>query len=130
MAAPELTSFSNGSTGNTTISLNGAGTPVYIEFWCGPRTGTTESYDMQSFGSVDIGNGVATWQSNVAGSVSQTKNGAGSSTGSMCLTHYSIVGGAISKRIEVKFVSAAAGQFTVNLVTADSAYTIFAKVTY
>lgn len=130
MAAPELTSFTPGSTGNTTISLNGAGTPTYIEFWCGPRTGTTETYSMSSKGSVDIGNGNATFQSNVAGSVSQTINGAGGSTTSMCLTHYSIVGGAISKRIELKFVSAAAGQFTINRVTADANYTVFAKVTY
>lgn len=130
MAAPELGSTTASPAGNNTINLNGAGTPTYIEFWCGPRTGTTESYSMSSKGTVDIGNAIATWQSNVAGSVGQTKNGSGTSTGSMCLIHYSIVGGAISKRVEIKFVSAAAGQFTINIVTADSNYVVFFKVTY
>ncbi len=130
MAAPELGSFTPGSTGNKTLSLNGAGTPVYVEFWCGPRTSTTESYDLVSIGQVDIGNGNATWQSNVSGTVSQTKNGSGGSTTSMCLTHYAIVTGAISKRIELKFVSAAAGTLTINVVTADANYTVFLKITY
>lgn len=130
MAAPELGSFTPSPAGNKTLSLNGTGTPVYIEFWCGPRSGTTEIYDLLSFGTVDIGNGNATYQSNVSGSVSQTKNGVGGSTTSDCLVHYAIVAGAISKRVELKFVSAAAGQFTVNVVTADSAYTVYFKVTY
>lgn len=130
MAAPELGSFTPNPTGNKTLSLNGAGTPTYIEFWCGPRSGTTESYSLKSTGTVDIGNGNATWESHVEGSVGQTKDGVGGSTTSMCLTHYSIVSGAISKRVEIKFVSAAAGQFTVNVVTADVNYTVYFKVTY
>src|SRR4029077_10387769 len=131
MAAPELGSFTPGSTGNKALSLaNGTGTPVYVELWCGPRTGTTETYDLISIGTIDIGNGNATWQSNVSGSVSQTKNGVGGSTTSMCLTHYAIVAGAISKRIELKFVSVAAGTLTINVVTADANYTVYFKVTY
>lgn len=70
--AQELGSFANGSTGNTTLSLSGSFTPTYIEFWCGPRTGTNETYNMSSFGTVDIANGNATWQANVSGSVSTT----------------------------------------------------------
>ena len=130
MAAPELGSFSNGTTGNTTISLNGAGTPVFLEFWAGARSSTTESSDIHSVGFVDIGNAVAAWQSNLAAdTLNQTKDGAGASTG-VCFTHYAVVTGAISKRVEFKFVSVAAGQFTVNLTAADANYPIYYKVTY
>lgn len=124
----ELGSFTPSPAGNKTININGTQTPTYIRFWVGPRSGTTETYDMVSIGAVDITNGNATWQSNVAGSVSQTKNGVGGSTTSMCLTHYSIVAGAISKRIELKFVSAASGQFVINVVTADAGYTVYCEV--
>lgn len=124
----ELGSFTASPTGNKVLNLAGTQTPTYIKFWCGPRTGTTETYSMESMGVVDITNGNATWQSNVAGTVSQTKNGVGGSTTSMCLTHYSIVAGAISKRIELKFVSAASGTFTVNIVTADANYTVYCEI--
>lgn len=125
----ELGSFSNGSTGNTTVSLNGSETPSFIEFWTGPRSGTTETSNISSFGSVDITNAVAAWQSNLADSTHfQTKGGAGASATTPCLTHYAIVSGAVTKVVEIKYVSCAAGSFTVNITTANSSYPIFMRV--
>lgn len=124
----ELTSFTPTPSGNNTFLLSGTETPSFIDFWIGPRTGTTETYSLSSFGSVDITNGIATWQSNVAGSTSQTKNGAGSSSTTPCLTHYALVSGTLTKVVELKFVSAASGQFEVNFTTASSSYVVYARV--
>lgn len=130
MANPvmELGSFANGTTGNTTLLLNGTEVPTYIDFWVGPRTGTTETANMYSVGAVDITNGNATWQSNFTdGTSSQTKNGVGGSTTSSCLQHYARVAGTLTKVIDIKFVSVAAGQITLNLVTANANYSVFLR---
>ena len=123
--AKELGSFTPNPTGNTTLTLNGSFTPTWIDFWVGPRTGTTETVNMASFGCVDITNGNATWQSNFSGSTNQTKNGVGSSTGTSCLQHYNP---ANTKVIDIKFVSAASGQFVVDVVTANVNYTVYYRV--
>lgn len=129
MAVLELTSFSNGTTGNTAVVFTGSETPQYIEFWTGPRSGTTETSNISSFGSVDITNSIAAWQSNLADSTHfQTKGAAGASATTPCLTHYAIVSGAVTKVVEMKFVSCASGTFTVNLTTANSSYPIFARI--
>lgn len=128
MAVLELTSFSNGTTGNTTVNFTGTETPQFIDFWVGPRSGTTEAAALRSTGSVDITQSIATWQSDLADATHfQTKSGAGAATG-VCLTHYAIVAGVITKVIEMKYVSCAAGSFTVNLTTANSSYPIYARV--
>lgn len=129
MAVMELGSFANGTTGNTTLTLSGAETPTYVDFWVGPRTSTTETVNMHSFGAVDITNGNATWQSNFTdGTGSQTKNGVGGSTTSSCLQHYNRSAGVITKILDIKFVSAASGSLTLNLVTANVNYSIFFRV--
>lgn len=129
MAVMELGSFTATPSGNNTINLNGTETPTYIDFWIGPRSGTTETANLSSFGSVDITNGVATFQSNFTdGTGSQTKNGSGTSTGSSCLQHYARSGGVITKVVDIKFVSAASGQFTVNIVTPNANYAVFCRV--
>jgi hypothetical protein len=129
MAVMELGSFSNASTGNTTINLNGIETPTYIDFWCGPRSGTTESASLYSIGAVDITNGNATYLSTLADDThNQTKSGTGTSTGSSCLVHYAVVAGVITKVVEIKFVSAASGSFVVNYLTASSVYDVFCRV--
>lgn len=128
MAAPELGSTTPNPTGNVAMGTTGGGTPTGIEFWVGPRTGTTEAVNLDSFGYVDITNGLATWQSNFNDGTRQCKNGAGTSTGSSCLQHYNKSAGVVTKIIDLKFVSAAAGQFTINVVTANVNYTVFYKV--
>lgn len=125
----ELTSFVPNPSGNNTFNLNGLETPAYIDFWIGPRNSTTETVNMHSFGAVDITNGNATWQSNYTdGTGSQTKNGVGGSTTSSCLQHYTRVSGTITKVVDIKFVSAASGQFVINVVTASSSYTVYARI--
>lgn len=129
MAVMELGSFTNGSTGNHAISLNGLETPTYIDFWVGPRTGTTETANMHSFGAVDITNSNAMFQTNFTdGTSSQTKNGSGSSTGSSCLQHYARVAGVLTKVIDMTFVSVASGTFTINLTTANANYAIYCRI--
>lgn len=126
LSTVELGSFANGSTGDTTVDLNGSETPKLIEFWVGPRTGTTETTNISSFGVVDITNGNATWQSNYTdGTGSQTKAGVGSSTASSCLQHYTRVSGTLTKIIDLEFVSATSGAFTLNILTANVNYSIF-----
>jgi hypothetical protein len=125
MAAPELGSTTCSPAGNNIIATSGAGTPTGIEFWLGPRAGTTETVSLDSFGYVDITNGTAAWQSNFGGANHQTKNGSGTSTGSSCLQHYNPTG---TKVVDIKFVSAAAGTFTINFVTANANYVVFFKV--
>lgn len=125
----ELGSFTEGTTGNATLNLNGVETPTLIEFWVGPRTSTTETTNLSSFGVVDITNGNATWQSNYTdGTGSQTKNGVGGSTTSSCLQHYARVSGTLTKIIDLKFVSATSGSFVVNVVTANVNYTIYCRI--
>lgn len=129
MAVMELTSFTPSPSGNTTINLSGSETPTYMDLWVGSRTGTTETANLGSFGCVDITNGNATWQSNFTDSSgSQTKNGVGSSTGSSCLQHYARVSGTITKVVDIKFVSATSGAFTVDIVTANANYTVYCRV--
>lgn len=129
MSVMELGSFANGSTGNTTLTLNGTEIPAYVDFWVGPRSGTTETSNLRSFGAVDITNGNATWQSNFTdGTGSQTKNGSGGSTTSSCLQHWNRVAGTLTKIIDIKFVSAASGSLTLNIVTANASYSIFLRV--
>lgn len=129
MAVMELGSFTPTPTGNKTLNLAGTETPSYIDFWVGPRNATTETVDMVSIGSVDITNGNATWQSNYSDTTGQqTKNGFGSSTGSSCLQHYNRVAGTISKIIDLTFVSAASGAFTVNVGTANANYKVYCRV--
>lgn len=126
--AVERGSFLATPSGNNTFSLNGAFTPTFIDFWVGPRDATTESVNMASFGNVDITNDNATWQSNFTdGTGSQTKAGKGTSTGSSCLQHYNRVSGTITKILDLTFVSAGAGTFTVNLGTANGSYRIYFK---
>lgn len=122
----ELGSFSPTPSGNTTLELNGSETPTFIEFWVGPRTGTTETTrDLASFGCVDITNEVVTWQSNYSDSTHFfTKNGVGDST-TPCLQHYE---SGSSKVIDIKFISATSGEFTVDVTTASSNYTVYFKV--
>lgn len=127
--AMELSSFTASPSGNNTLNLATSFTPTFIDFWVGPRNATTEVVNMASFGSVDITNGRAGWQSNFTdGTGSQTKAGSGTSTGSSCLQHYNRVSGTITKIIDMTFVSVAAGSYTVNLGTANGSYKIFARV--
>lgn len=129
MAVMELGSFTPNPSGNQTLSLAGTEIPNYIDFWVGPRTGTTETANMSSFGSVDITNGNATWQSNFTdGTGSQTKNGVGGATTSSCLQHWVRSGGTLTKVIDIKFVSAASGQFTVNIVQNNASYTVYCRI--
>lgn len=128
MAVMELGSFATGVTGNQAITLNGTETPTYIEFWTGPPSGSSTA-NLASFGCVDITNGNATFQSNYTDSTgSQTKSGVGSSTGSSCIQHYNRVSGTLTKVVDWKFVSAASGTFTVNVVAGSSSYSIFFRV--
>lgn len=123
----ELGSFTPGSTGNTTLNLNGTETPILIEFWVGPRTNTTETTVIKSTGVVDITNDEATWMSIFSDSTSkQTKADAGDSTTS-CLQHYARVSGTITKVLDITYVSCASGQFTVDVGTSNSNYRIYFK---
>lgn len=128
--AMELGSFTPNPSGNNIFSISTATTPYWIDFWVGARTGTTETVSMASFGAVDITNNVATYQTNYAdpSGIMQTKNVAGTSTGASCLQHFAVSGGVISKRIELKYVSCASGQFTINVMTASSSYTVYFRV--
>lgn len=127
MAAPELTSTTPNPVGNTTLVLLGAGVPTGFDIWVGPRTGTTETVNMSSFGYCDIANGNSTWQSNFGGTTHQTKNGVGGSTTTSCLQHYNPSG---TKVIDIEFVSAAAGTLTLDIVKNNVNYTIYLKVYY
>lgn len=119
----EYGSFTNGTTGNTTISLSGTFTPTFIDFFAGGRNGTTETTALYSFGFVDITNGNSFSQSTLSDTTSaQTKR-----TTSSCLIHYARVSGTITKVLDVSFVSSASGQFTVNLGTASTSYQISFK---
>lgn len=125
----ELTSTTPNPAGNKTINLSGTETPSYIRCWVGPRTGTTETTNLVSFGAVDITNGNATWQSNYGDSTGfQTKNGVGASTTSSMLQHWARVTGTLTKIIDIEFVSAASGAFTVNVVTNNVNYTVYFEV--
>lgn len=129
MAAPELGSFTPSPTGNTDLLTTSASTPVYIEFWVGNRSSTTETTrSLRSTGEVDIANGNATWLSNYSDSTHFFTDGAtGASSSTPCLRHYEA---ASSKKIELKFVSAGAGTFRVNVVTASSSYDVKFRVYY
>lgn len=119
--AQELGSFTPSPAGNKTLILSGAFTPTYVEFWVGPRSGTTETVNIASKGVVDITNGNSASQSNYTDATgSQTKG-----TSASCIFHYNRVAGAITKVIDITYVSNAAGQFTVNIGTASTLYTVF-----
>lgn len=118
MAVMELGSFTNGSTGNTTLNLTGTFTPTYIDFWVGPRTNTTETKLMHSIGAVDITNGNQTALSTFA----NTSDFLTKATSSSCITHYNPGN---TKIIDATFVSAAAGSFTINLTTANASYRVY-----
>lgn len=119
----ELGSFTPSPAGNKTLLLSGSFTPTYVEFWVGPRSGTTETSNLHSFGTVDITNGNSVAESNFTdGTGSQTKG-----TSASCIFHYNRVAGAITKVIDITYVSNAAGQLTVNIGTASTLYTVFFK---
>lgn len=117
----EVGSFSNGTTGNHAISMAGVFTPTRFHFWAGARNATTETNHMYSFGYVDVGNGISTCQSTFGGSIGfQTKN-----SNSSALIHYANVSGVLTKVLDMTFVSAGAGTFTINLGTANANYPIY-----
>lgn len=112
-AQSEVIEFTATPAGNQTLSLNGSFTPSTLILWAGPRTGTTETIDLNSIGAIDIPNAVNIGQSNLNDATSkQTKDS---------LTewiHYNRSGGVIIKVISITGVSAAAGSVTINIGTA------------
>lgn len=128
----ELGSVAFGATGNETVLLSGTETPSFIDFWVGPESGTVETADMRSTGCVDIANNFATYQCNFSDNTGAiTRGGDGTSTGFPCIRHYVRQGGSMTRVIDWTFVSAASGQFTINVnsVNPSSAnYVVYFKV--
>lgn len=117
----EVGSFAFGTTGNHTVNMNTAFNPKRFKFWVGPRAATTETSNLDSFGYVDVAQGISVCQTNFSGSIGhQTKNST-----SQALLHYANVSGTLTKVIDMTFVSAVSGQFTINLATANASYDIF-----
>lgn len=119
MAAFEIGSFSKSTAGNATVLLSSGSTPTAIEFWVGNRASTNETDIRYSEGCADGTNNVAT--SFFAG----TNKGTRSST-SKCIMHYIDSAGATLK-VQGSWVSFGAGQFVVNIDTADVNYSIYFK---
>lgn len=117
----EVGSFAKGTTGNNTVNLNGAFTPSRIHLWVGPRSATTETSNLSSFGYIDVGQSISVCQSNFSGSIGHQTI----SSTSKCLLHYANVAGVITKVLDLTYVSVAAGAFTVNFGTANANYSIF-----
>lgn len=115
----ELGSYSTGSTGNTTVLLNGSFTPSVVWFWIGARSGTNETDIRLAVGSADFANGNDTAMSTFNG----TNKGTRPST-TKCVRHYIDSAGATLK-LEGNQVSSASGQFVINMTTVDSNYPIY-----
>lgn len=112
----EAGSFTAASTGNKTVLLNGAFTPVFIEFEVGPRSGTSETDIRRSTGWTD-----GTRQAAIA--VFEGTNKGTREITTKCIMHYIDSAGATLK-VQGSFVSFGSGQFVVNMDTVDSNYTI------
>lgn len=112
----ERGSFSTGATGSKTVLLNGSFVPTYLQFTIAARSGTTESVGILSLGSTD-----GTRQR----CISTINNSFTKNTTSECITHYAWSAGAAVKKLGATFVSASAGQFTLNFTTADANYPIY-----
>ena len=117
--ATEAGSFSAGTTGNKTISLNGSFTPTLIKFWVGPRNATNETDVRFSTGTYDNVNGI-----NYAISTFNGSNKGTRATTSKCIMHYIDSGGATLK-VQGSGVSCGSGQFVVNMDTVDANYPIY-----
>lgn len=120
MAAPELGSFSAGSTGNKTILLNtGTFTPSLVEFWVSARAATNETDIRWSKGVADFVNSLQT-----ATTIFNTTNDGTRVTNSKCIMHYRDNAGA-TLVLDGQLVSSSPGDFTVNMTTVDANYSIY-----
>lgn len=116
----EIGSFSASSTGNKTVLLNGAFTPIFIEFEVGPRSSTNETDVRRSTGSCDGTNQFAI--STFSGAVNKGTR----ATTSKCIMHYIDSSGATLK-VQGSFVSFGSGQFIVNMDTVDVNHPVYFK---
>lgn len=118
--AIEIGSFSAGTTGNRTLNLNGAFTPVFVEFEVGPRASTNETDIRRSMGAADGTNQFAI--STFAGTNKGTR-----ASNSKCIMHYIDNAGTATLKVQGSWVSFGVSAITVNMDTVDSNYTIYFK---
>lgn len=110
-----------GSTGNTTIVLDGSFTPALIEFDAGPRTSTNETDVRRSSGWTD-GSRQRAVSIYADGTVKGTRQ-----SNSYSIMHWVNVSGTLTKKFSASIVSMTSGEFVLNFDVVDNTYQVYFK---